>query len=69
MISTAITVATIAVVRSSLSMAKAKSWSRTRATYQSADGTPLTLVKLMNCLCPSCSASCRPAPICGVFWG
>ncbi|MCY1187906.1 hypothetical protein D9M73_289450 [compost metagenome] len=49
MISTAITVATIAEVRSSLSMAKAKSWSSTSATYQSAEGTPLTLVKLMNC--------------------
>ncbi|MNH38382.1 hypothetical protein D3C77_378300 [compost metagenome] len=49
MISTAITVATIAEVRSSLSMAKAKSWSSTSATYQSAEGTPLTLVKVMNC--------------------
>ncbi|MNJ57932.1 hypothetical protein D3C77_535430 [compost metagenome] len=69
MISTAITVATTAEVRSSLSVAKAKSWSSTSATYQSAEGTPLTLVKVMNCLWPSSSASFRPLPTCGVSCG
>ncbi|MNC75910.1 hypothetical protein D3C75_1275210 [compost metagenome] len=69
MTSIAISVATMAEVRSSLSMAKAASWSTTRATYQSAEGTPSTWVKLMNCLRPSSSTSLRPLLMCGVLPG
>ncbi|MNR45231.1 hypothetical protein D3C85_1640540 [compost metagenome] len=60
MITTAITMAMIAEVRNSLSIENAVSWSSTSATYQSADGTPLTWVKEMNWRLPSISTSFMP---------
>ncbi|MNZ90917.1 hypothetical protein D3C78_1098880 [compost metagenome] len=60
MITTAISMAMIAEVRNSLSMEKAVSWSSTRATYQLAEGTPLTRVKEMNWALPLTSTSFMP---------
>ncbi|VVN39382.1 hypothetical protein PS662_05366 [Pseudomonas fluorescens] len=69
MITTAITMAMNAEVRNSLSIANAVSWSSTRATYQSAEGTPLTRVKEMNWRLPSISTSFMPGLICGAPLG
>ena len=69
MITTAITMAMIAEVRNSLSMANAVSWSSTSATYQSAEGTPLTWVKEMNWRLPSISTSFMPGLTFGVSFG
>ncbi|MOA17764.1 hypothetical protein D3C78_1380320 [compost metagenome] len=66
---TAIRVAMMAEVRASSSMAKAASWSSTRATYQLAEGRPSSGVKAMNWVLPSTSISLTPACTFGVSCG
>ena len=69
MISTAMTMAISAEVRNSLSIENAVSLSSTSATYQSADGTPLTWVNEINWVLPSNSTSFRPALTFGAPFG
>ncbi|MCY1447539.1 hypothetical protein D9M71_641680 [compost metagenome] len=69
MMATAITVATTAEVRNSLSIEKALSLSTDRPMYQLTDGRPLIGVKVTMRVLPSTTISLKSRLMRGVFCG